>query len=287
MKIILLYNPTARNEDFPLTKIIKSLENQGASIVAQNCKEEGYEKVLDLTSDLIMIAGGDGTVEKVLLKLRDNKCPIAILPFGNANNIAGSLDLTDYYKKIVDRYEKKDFRNLSIGQYKTKEERGWFVEGLGWGIFTALLLQKDRDKMMPGDEEEKVGFGLKNLIKLETELPVHSYKIKLDKKDYSGEYIWIEIMNTRRLGPQLELAPDAVHSDDYLDVLLVSEDQKEELKSYLKAQKKGMTPSPFPTVKAKKIKVSTHLPFHVDDELFEHQTLYEQTPTVKVSLAKH
>lgn len=94
-------------------------------------------------------------------------------------------------------------------------------------------------------------------------------------------------MNTKRLGTQLELAPDADHSDDYVYVLLVSEDQKNVLKSYLKAQKKEMSPSPFETIKAKKIKVSTYLAFHVDDELFEHQTLYEEIPTVKVSLEDH
>lgn len=287
MKIILLYNPTAGNEDFPLSKIIKSIEKQGASIVAQNCKEENYQNVFKLSYDLIMIAGGDGTVEKILLELRDIERPIAILPFGNANNIAGSLDLTDYYKKIVDQFEKKDFQYLSIGEYKTSEDKGWFVEGVGWGIFTALLLQIDRDKKLPGDEDSKVDFGIKNLINLETELPIHQYKIKLDKKDYSGEYIWIEIMNTKQLGPQLELAPEADHSDDYLDVMLVKEDQKKELKAFLKAQKKGKKPSPFKTIKAKKIKISTHLPFHVDDELFEHRTLYEETPAVKISLAKH
>lgn len=287
MKIILLYNPKAGNEEFPLTRITKSLEKQGASVLAQNSKEDGYEKVLELSYDLIMVAGGDGTVEKTLLQLNDTKCPIAILPFGNANNIAGSLDLTDYYKNIVDQYQKKKYQYLRIGEYKTKEEKGWFLEGIGWGIFTALLLQMDRNKKMKGNEDKKVDFGIKNLIKLETELPVHSYKIELDKKDYSGEYIWIEIMNTKQLGPQLELAPTADHSDDYLDVMLIKEDQRKELKEFLKAQKKGKKPSPFKTIKAKKIEVSTHLPFHVDDGLFEHQTLYEETPKVKISLAKH
>ncbi|WPR73671.1 diacylglycerol/lipid kinase family protein [Algoriphagus sp. NG3] len=287
MKIILLYNPNAGNEEFPLSKITSSLEDQGASVIAQNCKEDSYEQVLDLNYDLILIAGGDGTVEKMLLQLHDSKCPIAILPFGNANNIAGSLDLTDYYKKIVGQYEKGDFTHLSIGEYKTKEKTGWFMEGIGWGIFTALLLQMERNKNMKGNGEKKVDFGVKNLIKIEGELQPNFYKIQLDKEDYSGDYIWIEIMNTKRLGPQLELAPTADHDDDYLDVMLIKEEQRPELSKFLKAQKQKNKPSPFETIKAKKIKISTYLPFHVDDELFEHQTLYEETPTVTVSLAKH
>jgi diacylglycerol kinase (ATP) len=287
MKIILFYNPTAGNEDFPLSAITRSLEKQGATVVAKNCKEKNYEKVFDKNYDLLLIAGGDGTVENILLELRNTTFPIAILPFGNANNIAGSLDLTNYYKKMVDQFEKRKFRYLSIGQYETKEDNGWFVEGLGWGIFTVLLLQIARNKKLKGDSRSKVDFGIRNLIRLANNLPVHNYEIRLDKDDYSGKYAWIEIMNTKRLGSQLELAPDADHSDDYLDVMLVGEDQKDELQAFLKAQKKGMTPSPFKTIKAKTIKISTHLPFHYDDALFEHKTLYEEIPEVKISLASH
>ena len=110
---------------------------------------------------------------------------------------------------------------------------------------------------MKGNGEKKVDFGIKNLIKIEGELHPQFYKIQLDKGDYSGEYIWIEIMNTKRLGPQLELAPTADHNDDYLDVMLIKEEQRTELSEFLKAQKKGAQPSPFKTIKARQIKIST------------------------------
>lgn len=287
MKIILLYNPSAGDEDFPLENILTSLEEQGARVVAQNTKEDKFEKVFDLIFDLIIIAGGDGTVEKILLELRDTDIPIAILPFGNANNIAGSLGLDSDYKNLVRRFGQKKFHSLSIGKYETPEETGWFVEGIGWGIFTALLLQIDREEKKNHDSKSKVEFGLKSLKKLPDELPLNEYKIVLDGEDHSGEYLWVEIMNTKRLGPQLELAPEADHGDAYLDVMLVGENQKSELKKFFKAQKKGPTPSPFKTVKAKKIKIHSHLPFHVDDELFQHSTLYEGIPAVKITLASH
>ena len=287
MKIILLYNPTAGDENFPLEKIVNSLEEQGARVLAQNTKEEKFEKVFDLIFDLIIIAGGDGTVEKILLELRETDIPIAILPYGNANNIAGSLGLKADYKNLVQIFNDKKFHQLSIGKFETPEEKGWFIEGVGWGIFTALLLQIERKEKVIDDASSKVEFGIKNLRKLPDELPINDYKIELDDKDYSGEYLWVEIMNTRRLGPQLELAPDADHSDEYLDVMLVDKSQKSELKSFLKSHKKELIPSPFKTIKSKKIKIQSHLPFHVDDEFFHHNTLYEGIPEVKVSLTLH
>ncbi len=287
MKIILFYNPTAGEEDFPLEKIIKSLEDQGANVYVKNTKEENFENVFDLIFDLIIIAGGDGTVEKILFFLIKSETPIAILPFGNANNIAGSLKLRLDYENILSRFDQKRFHSLSIGKYETSGEIGWFLEGIGWGIFTSLLLQIDRDVIQIPDSTSKVEIGLKTLKKMHDDLPFNDYKIELDGEDYSGEYIWVEIMNTKRLGPQLELAPDADHSDEYLDVMLVGKNQKSELQKFIKAQKKNCSSSPFKTIKAKKIKVLSQLPFHADDELHQPKTLYGGSQEVIVTLCEH
>ncbi|GAA0878827.1 diacylglycerol kinase family lipid kinase [Algoriphagus jejuensis] len=287
MKIILLYNPSAGTEDFNLLEVIGSLERQGASVIAQNTKDEGYQEVFKLNYDLVIVAGGDGTVEKILLDLYDSKIPISLLPNGNANNIAGSLGIVGFYPDTVKHFKEENFSKLSVGLFETAEHKGRFIEGVGWGLFTALLQQIDRGKKKEGSKEDKVDFGSKHLRKLPKELPVQEYEIEIDGKDYSGKYLWIEVLNTRQLGPQLVLAPDADHSDDELDVMLVREDQMEELRDFLKAHEKEDVVSPFETIKAKKISVKTHLPFHVDDSVFEHQSLYEGTPKVSISLQKH
>lgn len=287
MKIILLYNPTAGTEDFDLSEVIGSLERQGAKVIAQSTKENNYQKAFKLNYDLVLVAGGDGTVEKILLDLHDTKTPISLLPYGNANNIAGSLGITGFYPDTVKNFEQENFRKLTVGVFKTGEHKGRFIEGVGWGLFTALLQQIDRGEKKEAANGDKVDFGSKHLSKLPKELPAQEYEIKIDGEDYSGSYLWIEVMNTRQLGPQLLLAPKADHSDGYLDVMLVREGQIQELRDFLKAHEKEDVASPFDTIKAKKISVKTHLPFHVDDSVFEHQSLYEGMPEVKIRLQKH
>src|SRR5690606_38055083 len=287
MKIILLYNPTAGTEDFDLQEVVGSLERQGAKVIAQNAKEKGYEEVFKLNYDLVMIAGGDGTVERILLDLHDSKIPISILPAGNANNIAGSLGMIGFYPETVKNFGQGNFRKLSVGEFQTEGEKGRFVEGIGWGLFTAFLQQIHRGAKREATTGSKVDFGSKHLRKLPQELPVQEYEIEIDGKDHSGSYLWIEVMNIRQLGPQLVLAPEADHSDEYLDVMLVREDQMDELRSFLKAHEKEDVISPFNTIQAKKVTVKSHLPFHVDDSVFEHQSLYEGVPEVKISLQKH
>jgi len=287
MKIILLYNPSAGTEDFDLPEVIGSLERQGAKVIAQNTKEDGYKEIFKLNYDLVIVAGGDGTVEKILLDLHDSKIPISLLPAGNANNIANSLGIAGFYPDTVKHFKEANFSKLSVGVYETEEDKGRFIEGVGWGLFTALLQQIDRGKKKEAATGDKVDFGSKHLRKLPKELPAQEYEIEIDGNDYSGRYLWIEVMNTRQLGPQLVLAPDADHSDEYLDVMLVREEQMEVLRDFLKAHETDGVDSPFETIKAKKIRVKTHLPFHVDDSVFEHQSLYEGIPEVKIKLQKH
>jgi diacylglycerol kinase (ATP) len=287
MKIILLYNPSAGTEDFDLQEVVGSLERQGAKVIAQNAKENGYEEVFTLNYDLVVIAGGDGTVERILLDMPDTNIPISLLPAGNANNIAGSLGMTGFYPDTVKSFKQGNFRKLSVGVFQTEEQKGRFVEGVGWGLFTALLQQIERGAKQEAATGKKVDFGSKHLRNLPQELPVQEYEIEIDGEDYSGRYLWIEVMNIRQLGPQLILAPDADHSDEYLDVMLVREDQMDELRSFLKVHEKEAVNSPFKTIQAKKIRVKSHLPFHVDDSVYGHQSLYEGVPEVKISLQKH
>jgi diacylglycerol kinase (ATP) len=49
-------------------------------------KQDDIEQALDKKTDLIVIAGGDGTITEVTTKLPDRSIPVAVLPLGTANN---------------------------------------------------------------------------------------------------------------------------------------------------------------------------------------------------------
>ena len=56
---------TAGGDGLPLKDLEKSLKKRGAKVTVQNTKEEGYAKTLNKDADFVVIAGGDGTIEKV------------------------------------------------------------------------------------------------------------------------------------------------------------------------------------------------------------------------------
>src|SRR5690606_8768603 len=232
MKITLAYNPAAGTTSFPLEGLIKGLEKKGAEVLVQDTKEDDYEQALTHPCDFMIIAGGDGTIEKLAEKVMDldKDIPFAILPCGNANNIAGSLDVDTAIESIIDSWQQQTCRKFTVGSIRIGDGQKKFFESVGWGLF-AEVLQEVKAEKKAGTQphvagQDKVKYGLEKLSQMVQELQPSFYQVLLDGKDYSGYYLWVEVMNTQSMGPQLQLAPGASHGDKYLDVVLIKEDER-------------------------------------------------------------
>jgi len=61
--------------------------------------------------------------------------------------------------------------------------------------------------------------------------------IRLDGKEMSGDYVLLEAMNVRYVGPNLDLVPRADINDGLLDVVLVGSGERGKLKPYFSKSK--------------------------------------------------
>lgn len=270
-----MYNPEAGGSALPKEDLVRGLEQRGATVLAQDTKEEGYEKSLEHPCDFILIAGGDGTIEKVAKKIItiDKGVPLALLPFGNANNIAGSLKVDTTLDGIVAGWINKDFRRFSVGSINIAGSNKKFFESVGWGLFAEVLKgvkeEKKRNRAPQVTGKDKVESGLKRLTQAVQDLQPSFYQVFLDQVDYSGYYLWVEVMNTQSMGPQLQLAPEASHGDDFLDVVLIKEDERSKLEFFFNVQQGQNERDKFNSIKAKNIKIQSDQPIHIDDEIIQ------------------
>ena len=81
-------------------------------------KQDDVEKALEKKTDLIVIAGGDGTITEILTKLPDRSTPVAVLPLGTANNIARSLGVAGTPQELVETWKLDNVRPLDVGMVK-------------------------------------------------------------------------------------------------------------------------------------------------------------------------
>jgi len=119
--------------------------------------------------------------------------------------------------------------------------------------------------------EERQRSGLLELIKNMEQQQAYECELELDGRPHSGKYLMVEIMNNRFVGPTLELAPDAITNDGWLNVVLVAEKDRDRLRNYLRTRlDDGEERVYFTSIRVKKIRLKCESAcYHLDDELLE------------------
>lgn len=275
MTINLIYNESAGDGSHSMAAIVKRLEDQGTNVRAINRNSADLNHFLTLKCDLLLIAGGDGTVQEVLKKMIKRPLPFAILPLGNANNMAESLNLEDYLGKIKRNWRAGKTTPLSMGYLEKQGKRTIFRIGRLGAVCRYAGEHQAREKQQTDvpekQREDKVAFGLENLKGSLSAVHASHYQIQLDGRDFSGDYVWIEVMNTSYMGPNLYLAPEATTADAYLDVILIKKEEKGKVARFIKHQQQKNHDAFEVAIKAREVLIKGAGTLHVDDEVLEYR----------------
>jgi diacylglycerol kinase (ATP) len=277
VRITLIHNPGAgRQSKGDLRNLVRLLEEAGHQVQAQSAKDDGWEAALDWPADVVAVAGGDGTVARVARRLLGRSMPIAPLPSGTANNISRSLGLVERpFEELVRAWPEARRVKLDIGLAKGPWGERHFVEGVGAGLFAWLLAapksERKHVKRMPA--QERVAGALQMLMEQAERCAPLELKMTLDGKDLSGGYLLAEAVNIPYVGPNLYIAPDSQPGDGSLDVILVTEAERERLRNYLKAwQENRERLSVLPSHRGKRLRMEwTGCELHIDDRLWPEQ----------------
>ena len=146
----------------------------------------------------------------------------------------------------------------------------FFLEGMGYGIFPYLIHKmKAVDVELADDPERKTEEALKILSEITQSYECQYAHIVIDGQDHSGNYLMVEIMNIPSIGPNLLLAPDADSSDGFFEVVLIGEDKRKKIISYIDAKLKGKENHiDLKPIKGKQIYVKWQgSDGHIDDKL--------------------
>lgn len=253
---------------------MSKIESLGYDCRYASTKKKGW-KDIDPDTDFVVIAGGDGTVRKVVKKLLDKKIlskrfPVALLPLGTANNISKSLGIEGEPEQLAGSWKKQHIKKIDIGFLQGLNEADFFLESFGYGLFPTLMEKmKSTDEKLFLSLDTEINYSLQVLHDLISTSEAEYLQLQIDGVDRSGKYLLAEIMNIRSIGPNLQLAPGADPSDGELDVVLIDEGERETFASYVLNKLKGVEdPYAFKSIKAKTIHFhanNSHI--HVDDEL--------------------
>lgn len=277
MRVTLIHNPGAGRQNGGSPKALeKLLRRAGHKPRYQSVKEKGWDRVLDKRADLVVVAGGDGTVGGVARRMVRRDVPVAILPSGTANNIARSLGLLKHpFEELVAGWRDARRRRLDVGIASGPWGERYFIEGLGAGLFAAMLVRSEQNEKKKAKEKKRKGpahvvdGALKRLKQAaETAAPVE-IAAQLDGVDVSGNYLLFEAVNLPFVGPNLYIAPDNKAGDGQLEVVMVPESKRGPLVRYLDHWHENRArPFLLPSRRGKHLQIEwTGFALHIDDKL--------------------
>lgn len=211
----LIHNEKAGDRRHDRATLVELLERAGYSVEYFPAKESDLGEVLGHPAELIVSAGGDGTVARVVAQARPEGPPIAILPLGTANNIAKSLGIAGKIDDLVAGWPEARARLY----YPISASGPWGVrrltEGIGFGAFEQAMSELPR-RLRLKRARELIG-------KIVIDAPPENLEIGVEGETIAGRFSVVEITTIPLVGPRLPLAPDADPSDRDLDICFVGD----------------------------------------------------------------
>lgn len=270
MKLTLIHNPAAGGgETSDAEAMVSMIRKAGHDVAYQSSKDKDWRKALKEPADLIVVAGGDGTLGKVARSLAGTTTPLTALPCGTANNLAHELGLTDIpMRQLVDAWPGARRQSFDVGILRGPDGEKSFVESLGYGLFAWTMARFDNvnPRTTPADLEHELRGARDFLNEQLREYSPRSLLIRIDNQDISGDYLLVEVMNIKLIGPNLQLAPQADPGDGQLDLVLVSAEHRDQLHAFLTNKDHPASFSPFTVHRCQRLQIRCNNPeYHVDD----------------------
>src|SRR5437773_4578833 len=146
MRITLMHNPKAGDAKHGRKELMSALAKAGHQATYQSTKKSDYKKALKKPADLVLVAGGDGTVTKVACQLIDTGIPLSVLPLGTANNLARSLGFVGSPEEIIARLDGGKTRAFDVGVARGPWDKRYVFEGAGAGLLADYVQSAKKEK---------------------------------------------------------------------------------------------------------------------------------------------
>jgi len=219
----LIYNPTSGREEGRkrLADILHMLDAAGIETTTHATEGEGdatasAAEAIDNGYDMIIAAGGDGTLNEVINGMADKpeRPPLGIIPLGTTNDFARALGIPRNWEDACSIITRQTTRVIDLGQSNEK----YFINIAGGGSLTELTYEvPSKLKTIIG----QLAYYMKGLEKM-TRLRPTELRIELEGHGvYHEEFMLFLITNTNSVGGFEKLAPEARIDDGLFDVIML------------------------------------------------------------------
>ena len=231
----MLINPNARRGTDSLDPVIARLEDGGMDVQVERFQTPGevsadIERKRD-EADLVIVCGGDGTINSAAKGIMATGLPLGIMPMGTANDLARTLAIPDNLLAAADIILAGQTRKIDLGE--VNGHPFFNVASMGLGASLANSLSREAKRRWG-----KLGYALA------------AAKVLLNARPFSATIInrsgtvdvrslQIAIGNGRHYGGGTVVEADAAIDDGHLDLYSLEQDNVLRLLLLMGAFRKG------------------------------------------------
>lgn len=175
---------------------------------------------------LVVVAGGDGTIDSVAGALVGSSATLGIIPTGTRNNVAFNLGIPDNIADAVALLRQGRRLKIDVGYVRSGQTNRWFVEAATLGLLSDLYPVADD---IQHGELAKIGDLLAKFI---SSTPSHVRMVLDWDNEIEANAYMVLIANMPYLGPRFQIDPHISWNDNRLDVFVFSDMSKLDLISY-------------------------------------------------------
>ena len=223
MKILLIVNPCSgrakmRTELLKVVEIL-SADNNLVTVYPTKARGDATEFIknhTDLSYDLIVVCGGDGTLNEVITGLMRSGIhrTLGYIPSGTLNEWSSGLHISRSIKQAANDILTGNKIQLDIGRFGEK----YFSYTASFGAFTDASYSAPQDVKNVLGQAAYFFEGIKSLGNIK---PVH-LKFTADGKETEGDFLFGAVSNSMSVGGIVKFNESAVKlNDGKFEILLI------------------------------------------------------------------
>jgi diacylglycerol kinase family enzyme len=246
----------------------EAIERHGHEILHMVSEGSEIAPALEGAPDVLVAAGGDGTVALGAHAVAGRAIRLAVLPLGTANNLARSLGLEGPIDALIERWAHGRIVAMDLGVAHAAFGETRFIEGAGVGLIPAGIASMELEPSEPARRCARVARDARGYLDVLSRLKPRRLTATVDGTPLEGEFLFLQAMNIASVGPNLVLAAGAHFSDGLLAVVTAEEEHRPALVEYLNGRINGRNdPVSLPTRLAKQIDIDDVEEIHIDDRV--------------------
>lgn len=218
-KVLFIINPISGSSQRQNTEMLiqERIDFTHFNIEIKKTAYKGHANILareavEQQIDIVVAAGGDGTINEVASALVGTNVVLGILPIGSGNGLARHLAIPIQTNKAIELLNRKWNQSDLIDVGKINDHYFFSIGGIGYDAKVAYDFNR-------GTERGFKGY-FKHIIKNYFQYNSDNYIVQFDDKKLEKRAFFITFANSSQWGYNVKIQPSASIKDEKLNMLI-------------------------------------------------------------------